>query len=179
MHGLQAPRGAGPLTILEPSERGRRAWLRVYGLLLGVALAILVADQITKELAIAALSDGHIDLVEGVLTLRITLNPGGAFGFLPGIPELFLVATALVILLILVWAHRIQRTGLAAALGLVLGGGLGNLFDRIFRDFGGRVVDFVDLHVWPVFNLADSAIVVGVAAILWLSRDRGAGEPRS
>jgi signal peptidase II len=52
---------------------------------------------------------------------------------------------------------------------LVLGGGLGNLFDRVFRDTDGRVVDFVDLHVWPVFNVADSAITIGVIALLVMS----------
>jgi signal peptidase II len=51
----------------------------------------------------------------------------------------------------------------------VLGGGLGNLFDRVFRDTDGRVVDFVDLHVWPVFNVADSAITIGVIALLIMS----------
>jgi signal peptidase II len=49
---------------------------------------------------------------------------------------------------------------------MVLGGGLGNLFDRVVRDTGGRVVDFIDLHVWPVFNVADSAIVLGVIGLL-------------
>lgn len=172
MHGLQAPRGAGPLAALNTSGREPLASSRVYLVLLGVAGAIVAGDQVTKQLALESLSDGPVDLIEGVLTLRLTFNPGGAFGFLPGVPELFLVATALVIVLILVWAHRIHRRGHAAALGLVVGGGLGNLADRVLRDLDGRVVDFVDLHVWPVFNLADSAIVIGVVLILWLSRER-------
>jgi signal peptidase II len=54
-------------------------------------------------------------------------------------------------------------------LGMMLGGGLGNASDRLFRDLGGRVVDWIDLHVWPVFNLADSAIVVGVLLVIFMS----------
>jgi signal peptidase II len=67
---------------------------------------------------------------------------------------------------ILVWARSIDSTMHLIPLGMVLGGGLGNLFDRVVRDTGGRVVDFIDLHVWPVFNVADSAIVLGVIGLL-------------
>jgi signal peptidase II len=88
---------------------------------------------------------------------------------------LFLIASLLVVTLILVWARRLDDRRLGAALGLVLGGGLGNLVDRLLRGTGGRVVDFVDFHVWPVFNLADSAIVVGVGVILLLSARADAG----
>lgn len=141
-----------------------------------VAALVTLSDQVTKQIVLGELSDGPVDLFGGLVTLRLTFNPGGAFGFLPGLPELFLVATALVIVLILVWAHRVDRRAMSAALGLVLGGGLGNLGDRVFRDTGGRVVDFIDLHFWPVFNVADACIVVGVCLVLLLG---GAGEPRS
>ncbi len=146
--------------------------MRVYVVLLSVAAAIVAADQVTKQLALDSLSDGPVDLIEGVLTLQLTFNSGGAFGFLPGVPELFLVATALVIVLILVWAHRIHRWGHAVALGLVLGGGLGNLADRLFRSpgvFEGAVVDFIAPKGFAVFNLADSAIVCGGILIVLLS----------
>lgn len=135
-------------------------------MLLAVAAAVVAADQVTKSAAVEALSDGPVDLIEGVITLRLTFNAGGAFGLLQGLPELFLVASAVVVAGILVWAHSIESRTAAIAPGLVLGGGLGNLADRVVRDTGGRVVDFIDLHVWPVFNLADSAIVVGVGVIL-------------
>ncbi len=139
--------------------------LRTYPVLLLVAAVIVGLDQFTKELALSGLQDGPVDLIEGVLTLRLTYNPGGAFGLLQGVPGFFLVATVVVVGVILVWARK-TSPATAIPLGLVLGGGLGNLTDRLFRDTAGRVVDFIDLHVWPVFNLADSAIVVGVIVLL-------------
>ena len=141
----------------------------LYLRLFGSAAAVVLLDQITKQWALRALADGSIDLIKGVLSLQLTYNPGGAFGLLQGLPGFFLVATILVIGIILIWAHRLEDPRLIVPLGMVLGGGLGNLADRVFRDTGGRVIDFVDLHVWPVFNLADSSIVVGVLLILVLS----------
>ncbi|CAN5611939.1 N/A [soil metagenome] len=129
----------------------------------GVAVA---ADQITKELALNGLQDGPIDLVPGAVTLRLAFNSGGVFGLGQGFPLFFLAATVVIIVAVLVWARGIEDVRVAAALGLIVGGGTGNLLDRIVRDYGGRVVDFVDLHVWPVFNVADSCIVVGVALVL-------------
>ena len=137
-----------------------------YVLLLLVAIAVVAADQITKQIALDALSDGPIHLIDGVLSLALHYNPGGAFGLMQGLPGFFLVATVVISGLILMWAHKIEGRAHLIPLGLVLGGGLGNVIDRIFRDTDGRVVDFIDLHVWPVFNLADSAIVIGVAALL-------------
>ena len=67
-----------------------------------------------------------------------------------------------VIVVILSWVRRVDDLRWLVPLGMIVGGGVGNLIDRVFRPFDGQVVDFVDLHVWPVFNLADSAIVVGV-----------------
>jgi signal peptidase II len=141
----------------------------LYLRLFGAAAAVVVLDQITKGWALRALADGPVDVIDGVLTMRLTYNPGGAFGLLQGLPGFFLVATVLVIGIILIWAHRLEDPRLIVPLGMVLGGGLGNLADRVFRDTGGQVVDFIDLHVWPVFNLADSAIVIGVLLILLLS----------
>lgn len=139
---------------------------RSYRLLLLVAAAVVAVDQLTKELALDALADGPIHLIEGVLSLSLHYNPGGAFGILQGYPGFFLVATVAVSVLILVWARSLPGTAHIVPLGLVLGGGLGNVTDRVIRDTGGRVVDFIDLHVWPVFNVADSAIVVGVGLLL-------------
>ena len=137
-----------------------------YLLLLLTAGVVVIADQITKSLALEALSDGHIDLIDGILALRLTFNPGGAFGLLQGFPELFLLASGVVVIAILLWARRADEPRLLVPLGLVLGGGVGNLTDRLVRDHDGQVVDFIDLHVWPVFNLADSAIVIGVLLVL-------------
>jgi signal peptidase II len=142
---------------------------RTYAFLLVAAGAVVALDQITKSLALSALRDGPIDLIGGAVTLNLTFNPGGAFGILQGLPGFFLVATILVIILILVWAHKLEDQRWAIPLGMVLGGGLGNVIDRIFRDTDGRVVDFIDFHWWPVFNLADASIVVGITIILLLS----------
>lgn len=129
---------------------------------------MVAADQVTKELALRSLSDGPVDLVPGAVTLRLTYNSGGAFGVLQGLSGLFLVATLVIVALIVLWALRLEDRRWAVPLGLVLGGGVGNVTDRLLRSSGGRVVDFVDLHVWPVFNLADSSIVVGVCLIFVL-----------
>ena len=155
MHGLQETRRAGALSL--------------YVALLITATVIVVVDQTTKSLALANLSDGPIEVIEGVLTLRLTYNPGGAFGVLQGVPNFFLIATVVIVVFILYWARTVQSVAWAITLGLVLGGGLGNLIDRVFRDTDGRVVDFVDLHVWPVFNVADSAITIGVITLLIMS----------
>jgi signal peptidase II len=136
--------------------------------LLGTAAAIVMLDQLSKSLALRHLAAGPVDLIDGLLTLRLTFNSGGAFGLLQGLPGLFLVATLVVIVMILLWARRLDGVAWGIALGAILGGGLGNVADRLFRDTAG-VVDFIDLHLWPVFNLADSAIVVGVATVLLLS----------
>lgn len=139
---------------------------RKYALLLLVAAAVVALDQLTKELALNALADAPIHLIDGALSLSLHYNSGGAFGLLQGLPGFFLVATILVAGLILVWARHMEGAKHMIPLGMVLGGGLGNITDRVVREPGGQVVDFIDLHVWPVFNLADSAIVVGVIALL-------------
>lgn len=138
---------------------------RLYARLLSIALVVVAVDQITKQLALEYLSDGPIDLVRGAVSLHLTFNSGGAFGFLQGIPMFFLAASFAIIVVILVWVGRSDEGAVVAPLGLVLGGGIGNLVDRLFRGFDGQVVDFIDLHVWPVFNMADSAIVIGVLLI--------------
>lgn len=126
-------------------------------------------DRLTKAWAEAALAGRPpMRVVPGVLHLRFTTNPGGAFGLFGGQPWLFLATTLVVCLAIVLSAPRIRGRLNAAGFGLILGGALGNLTDRILRGpgFSGRVVDFIDLQVWPVFNLADSAIVVGAALVV-------------
>ena len=140
----------------------------VYPRLLATAGTVLVFDQITKQIALERLTQGPVDVIPGVLTLRLTFNSGGAFGILQGLPGLFLIFTLVVAAAILLWARTVTDPRWFVPLGMILGGGVGNAWDRLFRGFDGRVVDFVDLHVWPVFNLADSSITLGVVIILWL-----------
>lgn len=145
--------------------------------MVAVAGLTVIVDQVTKQLALDRL-DRPFDLIKGVVTLRLTFNPGGAFGLFGGASGFFLVASIVIIAIIVVWAGKLDEGQSIFPLGLILGGGIGNLIDRAVRDLGGRVVDFIDLQVWPVFNLADSAIVLGVLTILWTSfRERKHDDP--
>lgn len=148
----------------------------MYALALGLSAIWLLLDQATKVLALAALEDGST-ISLGPVDLTAVKNEGGAFGLEPGVPGLFIVVTLLVLLLIARALPRTDRLSLAAAYGLIGGGALGNLVDRLFREPGfprGAVVDFVDLGWWPVFNVADTGIVVGavVLALLLVKVDR-------
>jgi signal peptidase II len=137
------------------------------------AVVIVALDQATKEIALAALQDGHVDVIDGVLRLNLTFNSGGAFGIGQDLPGLFLVATVGIVGTIVVVARKVTDARWLVPLGCVLGGGLGNAYDRVFRDLGGGVVDFIDLHVWPVFNVADMAIVTGALIMFVLGwRDK-------
>lgn len=131
---------------------------------------MVALDQLTKHLVLSELSDGSVvTVIDGVLTFRLTHNAGGAFGIGQDLPGLFLAGSLITLVVVMVLARRIQDRSWAIPLGLVLGGGIGNLVDRIFRDTGGRVIDFIDLQVWPLFNVADSAIMIGVIVLFILS----------
>ncbi len=148
-----------------------RVGRRGAGILFGTATAVYVLDRLSKLWAEATLPDHPIDLIPGVLSLRYTTNSGGAFSLGQSAPWLFVGASVTVAVVIVATSTRHRSMVTAFALGLVLGGALGNLTDRIARGSGlrGRVIDFIDLHVWPVFNLADSAIVVGAILLAWAS----------
>ncbi|HEV3400796.1 MAG TPA: signal peptidase II [Acidimicrobiales bacterium] len=132
-------------------------------------MAVVVADQLTKAWALAALEDGPLRLI-GPVRLALTYNSAAAFGLGGGFVP-FLAVGALVLVIVLVARGDVTRGPLlAAAAGLVVGGAFGNLADRVFRSPGllrGAVVDFVDLRWWPVFNLADAAITCGCVALVW------------
>ena len=171
MHQGQAGGGADGLST------ARRRALTLYG----IAAVVLAADRVTKVIAERTLQDGPVELIAGILDLRYTTNPGGAFGLFGGIPWLFATVSAAVILAIVVASRRLPATSSAVGLGLVLGGALGNLLDRAIRGpgFSGEVVDFIDLQVWPIFNLADSAIMIGAGTLLiaGLRSDRAGDDP--
>lgn len=142
---------------------------RAAGILFLTTLLAYGLDRITKLWAEATLPGGPIDLIPDVLTLRFTTNSGGAFSIGQRAPWFFVGVTVIVVAIILVTSFRHTSRLVGASIGLVLGGALGNLTDRALRGPGmrGRVVDFIDFHVWPVFNLADSAIVVGAVLLAW------------
>jgi signal peptidase II len=142
--------------------------LRLASLVFATAAGAYALDRVTKVLAEHLLPARSVTVIPGVLHLTYTTNRGGAFGLFGSAPYLFLAATLVVCVAIAFASFGVTRPVLAVGLGLVLGGALGNLTDRIIRGDGlaGRVIDFIDLRLWPVFNLADSAIVVGAALIL-------------
>ena len=140
---------------------------------LWLSLAVVVLDQATKLWAGAALAPARPVEVLPFLNLTLLHNTGAAFSFLSdaaGWQRWFFVVVALVVTGVLVlWLRRLraQERWLAGALALVIGGAIGNLWDRVAY---GHVIDFIDLHAagwhWPAFNIADSAITVGVVVIL-------------
>ena len=126
----------------------------------GVVAAVLLADQLSKWWAVSRLPSGSVHVLWR-LDLTLSLNTGSAFSLFQGdTPFIVVVAAGLiVVLLVMVW--RSPTLGRAAILGLILGGALGNLSDRLFRGVHGAVVDFIDFHFWPTFNVADTCITVG------------------
>ena len=167
-----------PLTPVHPSPStpapvqtgGRR---RLYAVLLGLAGAVLLVDQVTKAWALASLTPGEaVELVGSTIRLNLIRNAGAAFSI--GNDSTWLLTT--VSLGILVWvvagARRVGNLPWAVALGLLLGGAVGNLLDRLLRAPGpgrGHVVDFIDYFGLFIGNVADIAIVVGAGIIMVLS----------
>ena len=132
----------------------------------GVVAAVVLADQLSKRWAVDRLVSGPVHVIWR-LDFVLSTNTGSAFSLFQGATGvLMVVAIALVaVLLVLVWrAPTLLR---AAILGLILGGALGNLADRLFRDLHGGVVDFVDFHFFPSFNVADSCITIGCNLLLF------------
>jgi signal peptidase II len=165
--GVPEPSGAPGVAGSRP-PRSSRIPITV---LLSVAVFVLVADVISKVIVVADLS-GHapIRLLGGLLTLRLIRNSGAAFSIGTSMTIVFTAIAVGVIVFILRTARRLRSMPWAVTLGLLLGGAMGNLADRLFRAPGpmrGDVVDWIELPHWPVFNLADSAIVCGgVLAVL-------------
>ena len=147
------------------SENVNRKVIRVLPLLL-VSLLVIGADQLSKYLVRANMELGQSIPSEGIVRLTYTTNTGGAFGLFAN--QTFLLSvTAVVGIAVLVLYLRYLPLGstlLRLGLGLDLGGAVGNLIDRVRL---GEVTDFIDVGFWPVFNLADSAIVVGTFLIVY------------
>lgn len=146
--------------------------------LIVTAVLVFAADLGTKVLALAELEGREpVRLLGGLVYLQIVRNPGAAFSFATGMTwVLALIAIAVVVAIIWI-LPRLRSLGWAIGLGLVLAGALGNLVDRVFRAPGpllGHVVDFVSVfapngEVWPVFNVADSSIVLGGCTIVMMA----------
>ncbi|MDN5858632.1 MAG: signal peptidase II [Pseudonocardia sp.] len=143
-----------------------------------IAAIILAVDVATKVIAVAQLEGRPpVELLGGLVYLQLVRNPGAAFSLATGYTWVLTLIAIVVVVVIVRVARRLRSAGWATALGLVLGGALGNLGDRLFRAPGplrGHVVDMVsvfapDGRVWPVFNVADSAIVCGGILLVLLA----------
>jgi signal peptidase II len=133
--------------------------------LLAVAFAAVVADQVTKQIVVSHLELGETVHVVGPLEIRHVTNPGIAFGLFSSWATAVTILTAAAVGWMLFYFARsgARHPVLPVALGLLVGGSVANLIDRLRL---GHVTDFLDLRFWPAFNLADSFIVVGVAILL-------------
>ena len=140
-----------------------------------IALAVVLTDQVTKAMVIRSMRLGQsIPIISGYFDLTFVLNPGAAFSLLATLPEgirnpffIGISVTAAILIILYRFRYLRQHRLASSSLGLILGGAVGNLIDRVRF---GVVVDFLDAHLhqyhWPVFNVADSAISVGVTLML-------------
>lgn len=162
---------AGPDGVSAPPAR--------WSLLLGVTAVVIAVDQLTKWWASEELGGGRIIDVVWTLQFRLVINTGSAFSIAQGRGALLSLLALVVVAVLLRSGRSATRASSAVAFGLVVGGAIGNLIDRVFRDgdgfLAGGVVDFIDFQWWPVFNVADASIVVGALMLF----GRGLGGERS
>ena len=128
-------------------------------------MLVLALDQVTKTLALEQLGHRTIELW-WTLQLNLHFNDGGAFGFGRGMAPLFIAAGVTLLAVLLFVSRSVTGPAMAVALGMIVGGAIGNLVDRLLRDHNGAVIDFIDFQWWPIFNVADMAITCGAALLL-------------
>ena len=137
--------------------------------LTSIALVLVIIDQLSKSWAVSALADGRVINIIGSLRFALGFNSGFAFSQGQSLGP-FIGIVAIIAIALLVRAMLRAHSALASyGLSGIVAGAVGNLADRMFRDSGflhGRVVDFIDLQWWPVFNIADSAISVGACLLI-------------
>jgi signal peptidase II len=159
-------------------ERSRGLFLTI------VALVIVLADQLTKSVIVSAIGpaarSSRIAIIGDWLVLEYAENRGAAFGFLAGLGSLLPWASIVIVALLLNHYFRsaAPTTSETIAIALIAGGALGNLIDRIRL---GYVIDFVSVGIWPNFNVADSAITIGVLIAIWnwMVREPGRSSSRA
>jgi len=141
---------------------------------LAVAAVVVAVDQVTKTWASRRLARGSIHVI-WKLDLVLSYNTGSAFGFARGWAPVFAAVASVAVVALLAVVRGVSSKVMTVALGLVIGGAMGNLADRLFRGHQGAVIDFIALHFWPTFNVADACITVGVilAAVLAWRDDAG------
>lgn len=140
-----------------------------------IALSVIAADRFSKWICQSYLQPvGSVPVIKGIFHLTYVQNRGAAFGILQDKMWFFIPATVIVLAVIL---HLLAKTktdsrAMRVSLAMIAGGAIGNLLDRIWL---GYVVDFLDFRVWPVFNIADSCIVVGAVLLGYLVLIKGEG----
>lgn len=166
-----AVRSESPAASGRSSHNGRRR--RLLTALWLLAVGVLVADQVTKAIALATLTPGeNVPLLGDAFGLMLVFNPGAAFSFATGSTWVFTIVASVVAVVIIRISRRLDSRGWAIALGALLGGNIGNLADRLFRDPGfarGYVVDFLNYGGLFVGNVADIAIVLAAAGMALLA----------
>jgi len=162
-----SPSGASSASSPSGASSASSLFARLRGAIL-IAAVVVVVDQLTKHWAVNELRDRNIDLV-GSLRLNLAYNTGMAFSKGTGIGPVIGVVALLVVVGLLVTIGRASSPLYTPAVGLIIGGAVGNLVDRLFRSpgwFRGGVVDFIDVQWWPIFNVADICVTVGGALLL-------------
>jgi signal peptidase II len=132
-----------------------------------LAIGVIALDQVTKSWMVAR--DGPIRLIGDFLQLRVSRNAGAAFSSFTGGGRFIAVIAVVVIATLAIFIGRSERTVEIVTMGAILGGATGNLLDRIFRGsgvFDGRVVDWIDFSFFPSFNVADSALTIGIGVLI-------------
>jgi len=164
----------------QPSTVGQSVSLLV---LLSIAALVLALDQLTKRWVSSSLPEGGwwspLPGVGRIFRITHTTNSGAAFGIFPNQGNFFVLVAMVVVLAIVLYHRHLPARGwwIRLSLGLQLGGAIGNLLDRLHY---GYVVDFIDIGFWPIFNLADAAIVIGVSILaycLWREDETALGHP--
>lgn len=163
---MQTARGAS-LSSSGDTDTPKSTYVRLFFF---VAISVWLIDQATKALAVARL-DGRdsITLIPHLFSLSFTRNAGAAFGMAAGLTIVLTALAVIVCVFVLRASSRLRDTGWAVGLGLLLGGAMGNLTDRIFREpapFRGHVVDFIDYGVF-VGNIADIALTIAAIVVFW------------
>ena len=136
-------------------------------ILIWLAALVVLVDQLTKNIVVAMMAEGQsIPIIPNIFHLTYILNPGAAFGMFAH-NRTFFICVALLVLVIVWWFRKeilAEPLCVRAGTALFIGGAVGNLIDRAEN---GMVVDFFDFRIWPIFNVADIAICVGVGFIIW------------
>jgi signal peptidase II len=134
------------------------------------AFVVIIVDQITKQVFWRLFTPGYnVDVIPGILRITLVKNAGAAFGLFEGGRILFIIASVIAVVFITYLGLRLPRTETykRVLLGLILGGAIGNLIDRVYD---GAVIDFIEMgimgHWWPVYNVADITVTVGAVLLL-------------